>query len=118
MSTLNSRGSGVVAIVSHTGRITFHHLYYRNGEGRTRKIGCWPDTRPAAAYKIARQWFDNPERAQTQAAAGTFAAAAAEWITEYVDEKRIALESRYRVAVEEVYHFQDRLSQVHHTDPH
>lgn len=81
------KGLSLMLIVSHSGVLTWHALFYKNGKPRTEKLGTYPAMKVAHARKEAHK-FD-PEKANASADAGTFEDVAEQWLLKYVGKKRL-----------------------------
>lgn len=79
------RGFGLMLIVSYGGSKTFRVLTYdATGRAITRKIGRYPNMTLKDARAKAREYFENPEKAEAEAETGTFADVADAWFADHV----------------------------------
>jgi integrase len=90
------RGLALVLVVSYGGAKTFRVMTYRNGKPRTAKLGTYPAMKVAEARKLARFHFEHPDKAAAEAAAGTFAKVADDWLKRHVAAKKLRSEREVR----------------------
>ena len=79
------RGLALLLVVSYGGTKTFRALTYNDGKARTRKLGTYPTLSVKEARALAREYWENPSKAEAKAAVGTFKEVAENWIKRYVD---------------------------------
>lgn len=80
-----TRGLGLALRISYSGSKSWRALYYVHGQPRTKILGKFPDVSVAEAYKKARQFEPEIKKAQ----ADNFEQVAADFITSYVDDKKL-----------------------------
>ncbi len=83
------RGLALVLVVSYGGTRTFRVLTYRNGKPNSWKLGTYPQMTVKDARKQARAYWQNPQKIEAQAAVGTFEEVARNWLTRYVEAKKL-----------------------------
>ena len=73
-------------MVSYGGSKAFRVLTYdTSGRPKTRKLGRYPAMKVKDARTKAREYFQNPEKAEAETKAGTFKDVAGEWIKRHVE---------------------------------
>jgi integrase len=86
------RGLALVLVVSYGGTKTFRVLTYRNGKPQSTKLGTYPAMTVKKARAEARQYWENPERFEAQAAVGSFKEVAENWVKRHVEENKLRSE--------------------------
>ncbi len=87
------RGLGLVLVVSYGGSKTFRVLTYdASGRPKTRKLGRYPAMKVKEARAKAREYYENPEKVEAAATAGTFKSVADEWLRRHVEANKLRSE--------------------------
>jgi integrase len=81
------RGWALLLVVSYGGTKAFRALTYVNGKARSRKLGTYPRLSLKQARDTAREYFENPDRFETQAQVGSFKETAEKWFKRHVESE-------------------------------
>jgi integrase len=83
------RGLALVLVVSYGGTKSFRVLTYRNGKPHSVKLGTYPAMTVKEARRLAREYWENPEKFAEQKAVGTFKEISDQWLRHHVEAKRL-----------------------------
>ena len=84
------RGLALALVVSYGGSKTFRVLTYdASGKPKTRKLGRYPAMTVKDARARAREYFENPEKVEAEAEAGTFRDVAENWLKRHVEASKL-----------------------------
>lgn len=79
------RGLALVLVVSYGGSKTFRVLTYdASGRPKTHKLGRYPAMKVKEARAKARDYYENPEKVEAEATAGTFKDVGEAWFEDHV----------------------------------
>jgi hypothetical protein len=80
---------GIMLMVSCKAKRSWHMFSYKHGRGTSKLLGHYPSMRTSAAYKLAIDWHEHPDKREAQIGAGSFRTVAEEWIRAHVDKKKL-----------------------------
>jgi integrase len=83
------RGLALILVVSYGGTKSFRVLTYRDGKPHSVKLGTYPTMSVRDARRLAREYWQNPQKFAEQKLVGTFKEVSDQWFKRHVEANKL-----------------------------